>query len=370
MRRITKYILKNLFLSASITSSVLIGSLWIIQSLKFIKIVLRSQESFSAFFHLFVFSLPDLLVIVLPITTFISVLFVYSRLHTDRELLSSFAAGYNEWEIVRPALGFASAIMILIYGLNIFVVPWSFQQIRDLEAKLKNSLPGILLQEGVFNVFNEVTIYVNEKDGSDLRGVLAHIHKKNERPFTIMAREGRLIVKDKIPRIIMEDGNRQELKPESNSLSILYFDQTLIPLSEGPQKLVDRQKKPYELTLEELFYEDHGNIGASYRQRLYAEGYQRLLSPWYVVGFVSIALSFLVMAKFKRNSQGSAILKAAIGALLLQTFCLSLLSMGAHFWYAIVLAYLTMGGTILLCVLILQRKINKIFFWNLRKSHL
>lgn len=368
MRRITKYILKNLFLSASIISAVLIGSLWIIQSLKFIKIVLRSQESSTAFFHLFLFSLPDLLVIILPITTLIAVLFVYSRLHTDRELLSSFAAGYGEWELARPALGFATAIMIFIYGLNIFVVPWSFQQIRDLEATLKNSLPGILLQEGVFNIFNEVTIYVNEKDGSDLKGVLAHIHKKNERPFTIMAREGRLIVKDKIPRLIMEDGNRQELNPENHTLSILYFDQTLIPLSDGPQQLVDRPKKPYELTLEELFYEDHENIGASYRQRLYAEGYQRLLSPWYVVGFVSIALSFLVMAKFKRNSQGVAVLKAAGGALLLQTTCLSLLNMGAHLWYTIVLAYLIMGGTIVICTLILRRKIRRVFFWIPREN--
>ncbi len=350
-------------MSAAVISSILIGSLWVIQSLKFMKIVLGSQESFFAFFHLICFALPDLLVIILPITTFIAVLFVYNKLHTDRELLSSFAGGYSEWEIARPALGFSVGVMLIIYGLNIYIVPWSFQQIRDLEARLKNSLPALFLQEGVFNNFNDVTIYVNEKDGANLKGVLAYIHKKGERPYTIMAKEGRLLVKNKIPRIIMEDGNRQELNPENNNLTVLYFDQTLIPLSDGPQKLINRPKKPYELTLEELLYDDHPDIGTSYRQRLYAEGYQRLLSPWYVVGFVSLALVFMVMAKFRRNSQALAVMKATIGALLLQTICLSLINMGAHLWYTIVLSYSIMAGTILICVLILRRKIKRIFFW-------
>lgn len=353
--RFSLYILKQLFFTTVLVACILIGTLWIVQSLKFFDLVLKSQESFFSFFSLMVFALPDLLVIIIPIAVFVAVLFVYHRLHNDREMSVFYAAGFSTWDIARPALKFGIAATFLIYVINIFVLPWSFQKMRDLEYHLKKALPGILLQEGVFNSFNDLTIYVHEKKGNDLRGILAYVQNKNQKPSTFMAKEGRLLLTDNNPQIAMIDGSRQEYNPETKNLSILYFDQTVISLFEDNLEHVARPKKPYELSLGELL-SPATVLPFTPKQRLYAEGYQRLLTPWYPFAFTLFALVFLLLTSFRKQAQSFAVIKSVISALLLQVCCVSLINLGANYWQAIWLAYLAMLLSIMVGLFYLRRK--------------
>ena len=53
-------------------------------------------------------------------------------------------------------------------------------------------------------------------------------------------------------RVIVFDGNRQELDKKTNKLSILYFDQYTIELENTTDKAAVRYREPRERTLTEL----------------------------------------------------------------------------------------------------------------------
>ena len=354
MKKLEKYILKELSLTFFFILSILIASLWIVQSLKFVRPFLKSSEGLLSFFYLILLTLPDLLVIIAPVGLFIAIVILYNRFHSDRELPVMFSAGYSIWQIARPAILLAGLITTFIYILSLFILPAAFGKIREMEMELKSSLPSVLVQEGVFNSFGDITIYVNKKRGSKIDGIIAHIQQPNKNPYTIMAKEGYLLVKDRMPKIFMADGTRQEKDLRTGELSILYFDRTVISLAEeGQVKKGVRPKKPYELSIFELV--SPSNIYLPQGQKLYAEGYQRLLSPLYSMAFSLIALSFLLLAPFRRRGQSLPIVYAILISLSLESFSLFLMNLGAKHGYAIIGAYTLILGTITTGFLILKR---------------
>lgn len=355
MKKLEKYILKELALTFFFILSILIASLWIIQSLKFVGPFLKSSEGLISFFYLILLTLPDLLVIITPVAVFIATVILYNRFHADRELPVMFSSGYDLWGVGRPALLFSGAVTLFIYILSLFILPASFGKMRQMEMELKSSLPSVLVQEGVFNSFGDITIYVNKKRGNNIQGIIAHVQQANKNPYTIVAKEGQLIVKDRMPKIFMAEGTRQEKDLKTGELSILYFDRTIISLAEENQtKKNIRPKKPYELSIFELV--SPRNIYLPHGQKLYAEGYQRLLSPLYSMAFSVIALSFLLYAPFRRRGQSLAILYAILTSLGLESCSLFLMSLGSRYAYPIVAAYALILGTIGIGFFLLKRR--------------
>lgn len=354
MKKLQQYILKELSLTFFFIVGILIASLWVVQSLKFMGPFLKSSEGLLAFFYLILLTLPDLLIIIAPVGLFMAVVILYNRFHADRELPVMFSSGYSVWQIAKPALMFSTAVTLFMYVLSLLILPASFSRIRDMELQLKSSLPSVLVREGVFNSFGDITIYVNSKRGNNIRGIVAHIEEADKNPYTIIAQQGEIIIEDRMPKIFMEHGTRQERDLKTGDLSLLYFDRTIISLAEenksAPQ---DRPKKPYELSIVELI--SPHNIGLPHGQKLYAEGYQRLLSPLYCVAFSLIGLCFLLKASFRRRGQSLPIFQAIVVVLLLESLSLFFMNLGVRSSYGIFSAYFLMIGTIILCFSILRK---------------
>ena len=345
MRKIEKYIQKEIGLSFLFTLCVLIVILWIVQSLKFIGIFLRSAEGIFSFLKLIILSLPDTLTIITPISLFIAVITVFNRLMVEKEMTSLFSLGYSFWDVTKPLLKLAALFSTIVYFVSLFILPASFKEMRNMEARLKTSFPSVLAQEGVFTSFQDITLYVNKKQNRRLEGILAYIHKDKENPYTISAKTGEIIVQNGIPKIFMAQGTRQEKDVNTNEISILYFDKTIISLvEESPKSLNRRPRKSYERGILELlsfenFYKDGGLV-------LLAEGFQRLLTPLYSIAFSCIAAFFLLMSRFNREGNFAPMTKAVFTAILIQGASIAFLNMGAKNGFAILLAYLLVIGTI------------------------
>jgi lipopolysaccharide export system permease protein len=345
--RLPVYILKQLTGTAFSVGFVVIGSLWAIQSLKFVELVLNTHSSIWNLLKLSFLVLPDLLAIILPIATFISVLVVYNKLSTGREIIVMKAAGVSEWELAKPAYIFAVAIMSLLYFINIYIAPSSFRSLRDLQIQLKNSLPAILVQEGTFNTFQNTTIYVREKNKNQLKGIFAYIiDKEGQKSYAIMAEEGRIIYGSKDdPQILMVNGNRQEFTGSTKALSILYFEKTLLSLTTPATSSQARSYRPYELSLKALLFPDP-KLPKPSQLSLKAEGHQRLLTPLLVLVFALVAVSFLLKGQFSRRGQGISIAFATIVAVSLQCLIFLFVNLGAKYPYVLGMAYGALLGTI------------------------
>ena len=288
--RLSRYLFSQVSITTAGLLVILLSSLWLVHSLKFIDLILKSRESFSTFFTLSMLAIPDLVTILLPIVILIAVISVYVRLRGDNELIVMSACGYSNWRLARPALYVALLGTLLVYFINVFVLHSSFREMRDMEHRLKNALPNVMVKPGVFNSFGNMSIYVQRKRGKHhLEGIMAHVHHPDEAPHTIIAKLGNFFMKDGRPNLVLRDGNRQT-KNKDGGLSIVYFEETVVDLSAPQQMKQERPKKPVNCP-KELVVGTRKLSDAHARQRLVAEAFQPLLTPWYSVAFVCIALA-------------------------------------------------------------------------------
>lgn len=336
---------------------VLLGCMWLVHSMRIVELILKSSESFFTFFKLMLLTVPDLLVIVLPITTLISIIFVYNRLQNDRELVVMSACGYSNWSLAKPSIFFAILVTGFIYFINIFVLHESFRQVRDVEHKLKNSFPNLIVTSGVFNPMGDSMIYVRQKLGrNNLIGITAYVDKKDGSPYTITAKEGKLITKNDVPHILMKDGNRQVFNPVTKKLSIVYFDETVIAIT-GPEKTtIQRAKKPYEFSIMELATRGQKSQEKSQKLRMFVELGQRLISPLYPIAYTLLALIFILGSAYSRNGKISTVIYIIVSAITLQVLCMGLINIGTKRIEALYAAGLIMFATILAGTLYLYFK--------------
>jgi lipopolysaccharide export system permease protein len=148
MKLLDRYILRQLTLGLLAVTAGLAALVWLTQSLRFIELVLDRGLSLVVFLELTSLMMPGFVVVILPITTFIVVLFVHVRMNTDRELVVLRATGLSPLRLARPGLVLALGAVAIGYVLQIWLVPVSQGAFRMWQFEIRNEMAAILLQEG------------------------------------------------------------------------------------------------------------------------------------------------------------------------------------------------------------------------------
>ena len=123
MTLLDRYLFRQLALALLAVTVGLAALVWLTQSLRFIELVLDRGLSLAVFFELTSLLLPSFFSVILPITTFIVMLFVHLRLAGDRELVVMRSAGLSNWQIARPALALGlwvhlASLAVLVMALD------------------------------------------------------------------------------------------------------------------------------------------------------------------------------------------------------------------------------------------------------------
>ena len=175
LTRIDRYVLRQLLLALIAVTGGLVALIWLTQSLRFVELVVNRGLSFGVFFQLTGLLIPNFVAVILPITTFVVVQFVYQRLAGDRELTVMRAAGLSPVALARPALLLAVLAVAACYLLNVLGgAGQPSPRSRQFQFEIRNRLAAFLLQEGVFTpMSDDLTVYVRgrDRDGT-LRGIL------------------------------------------------------------------------------------------------------------------------------------------------------------------------------------------------------
>jgi lipopolysaccharide export system permease protein len=172
--RVDRYIFRQLLGTLLAVTLGLVALIWLSQSLRFVELVVNRGLSARVFLELTSLLIPGLVAVILPITTFTVVQFIYQRLGGDRELTVLRAAGLSPWRLARPALTVACISVLACYVLNLWIVPASATAFRQFQFEIRNRVAAFLLQEGVFTPITEdLTVYIRARDADGtLRGIL------------------------------------------------------------------------------------------------------------------------------------------------------------------------------------------------------
>ncbi|MGG5812036.1 LPS export ABC transporter permease LptF [Falsiroseomonas sp. CW058] len=319
MNRIDRYILRQLAGGLLAVTCGLAALVWLTQSLRFIELVLDRGLSLAVFIELTSLMLPGFVAVILPITTFVVVLFVYVRMNSDRELVVMRAAGLSQLRLARPGILLALASVGLGYLLNLWLVPLSHTAFRIWQFEIRNQMAAILLQEGVFSsVGGDLTVYarLRDRDGT-LRGILVHDARDRGAPVTILAESGRIIPSAQGPRVVLMNGVRQTLErvaPPAGSpagtapqtrLNVLSFQENSVDLARATRQEEARFRDSRERSVAELLHPDPAE-GLRPREiaRFAGEAHQRMSAPLTALSFALVGLAVALTGQFRRHGGG------------------------------------------------------------------
>lgn len=295
----------TLFISVSLTSIV-----WLTQALRFIDFTINRGLSMTDFFYLTGLLVPSLLLIILPVSLFVSVVFVYHKLSSESELAVMTAAGFSPLQLARPAIIVGTAVTLICYGLSLHLMPTTKRQFKDMQTFLRDNYTSVLLQEEVFNSpVDGLTVFVRHRDEKGtLHGVLVHDNRLPDQPVTMLAQQARLVQTPSGPRFYLLSGMRQEMR--EGRVSWLDFDSYNLDISLYTSATAGRQRGEEEMFVSELLHPDTDDPALRWKYRV--ELHQRLSWPLYALSLALLGVTPLLLAEFNRRGQWKRL--AAMGA--------------------------------------------------------
>lgn len=296
-----RYIFRQLLLALLAVTGGLAALIWLTQSLRFVELVVNRGLSMGVFVQLTSLLIPSFVAVILPITTYVVVQFIYQRLNGDRELTVIRSVGVSPLGMARPALALAVMVTIVGYALNLWIVPTTLASFRQFQWEIRNRMAAFLLQEGVFTQISEnLTVYVRSRDADGtLRGILVEDGRDKNAHATILAESGRLIEGPTGPLALLYNGSRQELDRQTSRLNMLTFDQNEIDLGERAASSGVRPPDMSEVPLRELLVPRWAHDRDI--TKWIAEGHKRLTGPLSTLSFAMVALISVLSGTFRRH---------------------------------------------------------------------
>lgn len=324
-----------LFVTAALTAAV-----WLAQSLKLVDLIVNRGLSAEVFLYLAILILPRFLDIVIPIGTFIAVLFVFNRLITESELVVMRSAGLSPFSLAKPVLELAAIAWLILMVLSIWLLPASNREFKDLQFEIRNRFVSSLLQEGSFTTISDkLTIYVGARnDRGEIVGLMIDDERDPKNPVTLLAERGAFADTGGGSRIIMVNGDRQQYDRDTGKLSVLTFDRYVLDLDTMREAPEARAREAQDRYLGELLFPADG-LDQGTRNAYLIEGNIRLTIPLTAFSFALLPLACLLPGEFNRRGQLKRVLVAIGCALAFQATDLAVRNMEGRFIAAIPMSY-------------------------------
>ncbi len=327
MKILDKYQIKQIGVGFAFVGFILMSIIWLTQSIRVMDMIITNGISLGAFFKLTMLLLPNFIIIISPIVIFVVCLFTYSRMSVDREIHVLRAVGMSSLQISRPTLVFSILIALVNYSMVLYFIPASVQSFKELQWELRYDLSNLLIKEGEFiSLDSNMNLYIKEKDSSgNLSGIMINDNRKPDSKSTTLAEKGALIHSSGAPKIIMENGIRQENSTTNNRFSSLKFDKYLIDFDIAEKASGYRQKKAKEMYIWELFSasKSDGHSDSSLR-KFRVEAHSRILKPLYNILFYLIAGVGVLATTFSRYGQTRAMILTITSMVSLQALQVAL----------------------------------------------
>jgi lipopolysaccharide export system permease protein len=342
MGRLDRYILRQCFGVMVFVTAALSAAIWLAQSLRLIDLIVNRGLSVDIFLYLALLILPRFLDIVLPIGVFIAVLFTFSRLTAESELVVMRSAGLSHIALAKPVLILAGIAFVMLMSLSAYFLPASNRAFKDLQFEIRNRFVSSLLQEGTFTtIADKLTIYIRSRDDrGEVAGLLIHDNREPQRPVTILAERGLFADTSAGSRIVMVNGNRQQFDTETRKLSLLTFDHYTLDLDSLHDAPVVRFREAQERFLDELFFPPQ-DADPQLRLGFLIEAHRRILVPLSALSFSLIPLACLLPGEFNRRGQLARTLLAIGIAFVFELLDIGVGDLAARSAGAIPLMYMT-----------------------------
>ncbi len=297
-----------------LAGGVLLGLVWLLQSLRFLDFLINKGLGLLTFLNLTVLMVPMLLTIIVPLATLVGAIMACRRWQDDNELTAVLAAGISPWRVVAPIAAWGALASLGMGAIYLVALPKSTTAFKNLQTELRTQQGQLLLEEGTFNQLgNNLMIYLKQRVGpTAFEQLLVHDTRNAKAPVTWYAKRGAVQVDAQgQPRLVLEDGMRQEVA--QGNVNVLEFGSYNLDISSQltPAQTGKRPPEIEEWSMPELAARMHTSPpaqAAEYR----AEWHKRLSWPWAPLALTWLACAWLMHVPHHRTSSVRGVVGAGV----------------------------------------------------------
>lgn len=318
MLKLQSYILVQIakaVIFATVTIVLVASSLY---SQRYFTEVVEYGVPFTVFLSLIFCTMPLLMVVVIPVTLCAGIIFIYSKMSADNEIIALRSCGIGQFTLLLPALVVGAAATATGYSMTLYFVPASTQTLRVLQSQMMDMGLEPLLRERTFNTFGpSLTLYFRSRgpDGG-MHGVLIQDNRNPAASVAIVADSATITRSGDIYAIRFRNGNLQQRERDSGGISAVYFDSYVLAINIAQifPRAAAARPSIWEYQLHELF-DPPPNVGddPERRSEMLAEGNQRLASPLMCLTIVLVIGATMFTGQHRRR--GDRLRFVTIGAL-------------------------------------------------------
>ena len=228
MKIYVSYLLKNLLKYFLLVIFTLTSIIWITRTIRYLYFITEYGVDFRTFLLIITTILPDLLLLSIPISSFLAVMFLYNKLIKNNELLILQNAGVSKIGFIFPVLFLSLFTMIISYFITLYLSPKSNMIFENQKKSISSDIVNVLLNNTNFSNFQNITFYAKSIDENILNSVFFYIREKDV-DRAIYAKSGEI----NNTYITLRNGNLQEFTNDNDiTLKTVYFDEYSVNLAD------------------------------------------------------------------------------------------------------------------------------------------
>ena len=184
MKILTRYIFKEMFVPTALGFIFYTFLILTKQLFEFAGMVIKRSLPTSTVFTLLGLSLPNIIVLTIPMSFLFGTLLAVGRLSSDSEITAMRALGVSMRTLYRPVFVFSFVIFLLnLYLMNV-LLPRGNTRLQALRYELATSQASTAIQPRVFyDDYENLMIYVNDVDPhGEWKGVFVADNRSEETP--------------------------------------------------------------------------------------------------------------------------------------------------------------------------------------------
>ncbi|APX90755.1 LPS export ABC transporter permease LptF [Brevirhabdus pacifica] len=314
--------LSQLTVTFAFFALILVAVYWVNRAISLFDRLISDGQTAWVFLQFTALTLPNVILLVLPVAAFVATLYVTNRVISESEFVVMQSAGMSPYRLVRPALVFGLGVTLVMSILAHVLVPLSRVEIGRMQARVAQDVTAQLLTEGQFlHPADGVTLYIREiTERGELRDILLADQSSEKVDVLYLADRALVVRAEEGPQLVMFDGMSQTLRLPDQRLSTVAFKDFSYDLSgfleEGGIGRPDLRFLPTS----ELLAASPASRAATGKSRaaFLTEAHSRIAQPFLGLSLAVIGASALLLGGFSRFGVTRQILVAVFAVIALQ----------------------------------------------------
>lgn len=313
MIRLDRYILQLNFQAFGFFVLIFTGVIWLTQAVRLIDTVIASGQSAATFLEFSGLVLPQVFVIVFPLSAIGASLYTLNRLYMDSELAVMMSAGLGPAALLRSVAVFGATVALAMAAVTMYLVPLAGTALAERTRSIRSDLANALIVERQFiHPVNGLTLFITDtnRDG-EMSGLFLNDQRDVEQTVTYSAEQALLLRDDDQARLVMLNGVALTKGSRSQRLNTVSFDRFVFDLTELIADDDVRTPRPSEYPVGKLLAPDAEMLDTKYSRGDYvSEGNYKIAMPLLSLIYPMIGLATFLAGGYRRSGLGRRVVVA------------------------------------------------------------